>query len=71
MLRVGGGFSAYDGTDWVMSDQQLEGRPTGKAVLVCDSTKALAEFTRLARAEGHTVEPAGPRNTVLITPKPN
>lgn len=71
MVKVGGGFTADEGTNWAMSDQQLGGRATGKVALVCLDTDALAEFTQLATAAGHTVEPAGPPDTVLITPKFN
>ena len=71
MIKIGGGFQINDCTNWAMSDQKLDGRPTGKVALVCDDTDALAEFTQLATAAGHTVEPAGPLNTVLITPKSN
>lgn len=68
MVRIGGGFQADEGTNWAMSDQKIDGRPTGRVVLLCDDTEALAEFTRLAQAAGHRVEDAGPRSTVLITP---
>lgn len=68
MVKIGAEFRVNDGTNWAMSTQKLNGIPTGKIILVCDDTEALEDFTRIATIAGHTVVPAGPRNTILITP---
>lgn len=68
MVKVGGSFAVNDNTNWAMSGQKLGGVPTGKVVLLCDDTLALARFIDLALAAGHTIEPAGPENVILITP---
>ena len=69
LARAKFGYQASDSSQvWAISTQTLDGKLTGKIILVCDDEGVLSQFTEAARAEGHTVDPAGPENTVLITP---
>ena len=69
MHYVGGLASLMNEAEgWGVASQVVDNRPTGKIVVICDHQEALTEFKKLAEAAGHTVEKAGPRNTVLVWP---
>lgn len=69
LVSAGGTFTAHDDTNWGMSTQRLEGRPTGKLIVVCFDPMALARFIEHARTAGHTVEATKQHHTVIVTPK--
>jgi hypothetical protein len=74
---VAGGieYSAGDQSAWGVSDQSIDGRPTGKIIVACGDAAALNDLKTTLKRLGHTVEPGRSLstgqevpNTLLITP---